>query len=91
VRPEAVDDADDLVARHHTWTCWHQVTFGQMQVCAADAAGKDAQEDLVRPGLGDVDLHRNEGTGIDRSGAIHSPRTHEGFRRGREACHRARP
>jgi hypothetical protein len=42
-----VDDADDLVARNHPGMARWQITFREMQVGTAHAAGQDAHAELA--------------------------------------------
>src|SRR5207342_3342072 len=79
-RPGRHHLADDLVARGDTGCTRRQVTFGQVQVGAADAAGPDPDQQLTGAGLGDVAFGQPERTGgyrRHRSGLVNHPRTHE--------------
>src|SRR6266404_1681725 len=50
------DFADDLVARNYLVVEGREFALGDVQVSAADSAGKDAEEDMVNGGSGDGDV-----------------------------------
>jgi hypothetical protein len=67
--------------RRHRRSVLGQIPFDDMKVGPADAAGRDAEEDLPGAGLGDGDLLEPEGMGGDRSGAVKPEGAHGDSRR----------
>jgi hypothetical protein len=52
--------ANHLVAEDNGAFSQRKVSFGDMEVCVADAASKDAEEDLPSPGLRDGKLRKRK-------------------------------
>jgi hypothetical protein len=73
---DLVDDADHLVARYDETTFGGEVTFGKVQVCAADAADPDVDADLAGSGAGNGSLDPPERSAADRSRIVHCPCVH---------------
>ena len=60
-----VDDADDLVARHHQVPFGRQVAFRQMQVGPTDPADLHPNPNLARRRLGNLAFHERQGMTVD--------------------------
>jgi hypothetical protein len=55
-----VDDTDNLVTGNDERAFWRQITLGQMEIRATDAAGGDANENLSRTGRWHRTFHAHQ-------------------------------
>ena len=65
-RAEAVDDADDLMARDHRHPVRREVALDDVEVRPADGARADPDAELARPGFGVGPFDALERPGVDR-------------------------
>ena len=84
-RPQGIDHPDHLMARHHRQQVRGQVAGGQLQVGAADGAGRHPQPHLAGARDGQGALHRAQGLGGVRSGGEQFDGTHAAHRGTRAA------
>ena len=68
------DPADDLVARHGAGRCGGEVALGEVEIRAADAAGRHSNEHLARPGRWIGRSPDPERPGVDRARMLDPPR-----------------
>ncbi len=76
-RPGRNDLADDLVPRGDVGPLGWQVTLGQMQVGAADAAAQHCDQQLAGAGLGNRPVDQPQRPGVHRTRMMHHPCPHE--------------
>jgi hypothetical protein len=66
---ETIDIPDHLVSRDDAGVLRREISFGEVKIGAADPAHGDPQANLSGAGRGNLLLHAQQGTGVDRTQA----------------------
>ncbi|MGB5523215.1 MAG: hypothetical protein WBM96_11680, partial [Polyangiales bacterium] len=75
-RAERFDGTDDLVTRNDRCAPQFEITFDDVEIGSADAAGAYFDENLVGGGHGNGDIAKTQRMPSDRSGVVEKNGTH---------------
>lgn len=75
-RLEGGDPADDFVSGYDRGPAWCKVSFGQVQVGAADATADHVDPDLARARDPCLTIHATQRSLVDRRAMFHHPGLH---------------